>query len=117
MCDVVYDPADVSSTSNPVARKQYRCSACERPIFRGEQHYKLSCLHDGAWSDWRTHTTCIELTKYIALDLCEQRFWVVPDGPRDQRDTIREHMREHPLVLTMWRDHLRARNRAERRAA
>ena len=66
-------------------------------------------MYDGQWSTYRSHSACIELVRYIAFTVCEQR--TVYIGYIPLRERVREHQ-EHLAVLLMWRDILRAR-RAE----
>lgn len=112
MCD--YDDGerpDVWRESTHRARKQHRCDECRMPIVVGTVYVRCVGMYDGHWYGARVHPDCFALLKHIAFTVCGQDSYVLnnPDGLRWR---VREHYREAPEVLRMWRDILRAR-RAE----
>lgn len=119
MCDVMYEgeECELWFRSEPRSRKQYSCIQCGRPIVKGERYRRVRWLHDGQWGTHIVHTTCDEIAKYIAFQICEQEVYLLDSPDASLRESVREHMHDHPEVLGMYRDHLRARNQAERGVA
>lgn len=115
MCDVDYgDRADVWLETKPKARKVHPCIICGGRVFKGEVYFQVETLFDGSWARLRGHMTCVEITKFIAFDVCSQEVWFFGSDSYDLRENVREHMGEDPEVLRMYRDHLRDRRRVGR---
>jgi len=115
MCDVDYgERCEVWNRTTPRARRQHTCVQCDRPIVPGEKYLRVGALYDGHWSTITAHITCDEIVRYIAFQVCGQSIYFLDGGDTDLRGNVREHMSHDPVVLTMYRDHLRQRNRAER---
>jgi uncharacterized protein YlaI len=112
MCDIGgdYDGAEIYVRREVAARRAYVCSECELRIAKGTRHAVHRFFDEGSWSVLRTHTDCAALVEHVALVVCGQR--VTFYGLQPIRDRVREHYREAPEVLRMYRDVLRAR-RAE----
>lgn len=115
MCDI--DQGEQCDVWVPVERKaraSYHCAACRFNIVAGERYLRIGYMYEGSWGSMRVHISCKNLVEYIAFDVCGQEAYYF-DG--DLRENVREHMHEDPMVLLLYRDHLRQRNRAEREAA
>lgn len=118
MCDVggFDDPCQVWAKTTPRARREYPCVQCDRPIVKGERYLRVGALYDGCWTTVIAHVACDEIARHIAFEVCEQEIYFL-ESDLALRENVREHMREAPEVLRMYRDHLRQRNQAERGAA
>lgn len=102
MCDYIDEPCDVWAETPRVARKPWRCSECGRAIAPGTRYVESRGLYEGCWSTTRTHGPCLALVRYIAHTVCGQSTFMLAAMPL--RDRVREHYREDPTILRMYRD-------------
>lgn len=50
--------SDFGETTQPVARKDYRCEWCGETIQKGEKHAHFVGKWEGEFQDWRMHAEC-----------------------------------------------------------
>jgi hypothetical protein len=59
---------DVFNKSEVVARKQWKCTECDKAILRGEKHQVIRMLFEGEWSVERTCLICAEIRAAFYCD-------------------------------------------------
>jgi len=81
MADVDDDFEQVSSTSNPRARKTHVCCECHRTINIGEQYELYKGLWDGNWDAYKT---CIDCKSVRDVLFCSWTYEIMWDDIADQ---------------------------------
>lgn len=107
MCDYIDGRCDVWNETIRKARREHKCSECFRPILVGATYMDVRSLYDGRWNTARAHVECVKLRKHIAFDVCRQDLYVL-DGDMSLRESVREHYREAPELLGMYRRAMKA---------
>lgn len=64
------EPFTVSTATNPIARKEYRCTECRRTIKVGEKYHKLTGLCGGRWATDRTCSHCMAMSGFMN-EMCD----------------------------------------------
>lgn len=88
------------------ARKEHRCTECNRTIAIGERHEVMKGLYDGHWDTHRVCAQCIEARRWLA-EVCEG--WLYTTIEEDLREHVDGHeraLRTRPLTrLARWMHH------------
>jgi hypothetical protein len=95
-CD--YDPPSMIRESEPVARKDHRCTECGRRIAAGERYSYTWGIWDGMADTFKTCPRCLALRDYVKAHvpcLC----WAYGSVTDDCIEAAQEYAHEAPGLL------------------
>lgn len=78
------DPVELSTITEPRARKEHRCSECRGAILPGTQYVRIESLMDGAWWTFKTCPFCVAASRYFTRRAGET--WALGDLLSNLRD-------------------------------
>lgn len=84
-----YDSPSVYNESNPVAKKEHKCSECRRSIEIGERYCRVEGCWDGDWHTFKTCRHCVamaDVMRSISECFCPSMGNMLVDFFDDDRD-------------------------------
>lgn len=64
-CHCDFDPAEVYTITNPVARRQHRCEECGGVIAPGEKYQRVFMVFEGDASTIKTCSRCLDVLGFV----------------------------------------------------
>lgn len=65
-----YETPQVSTHTEPKAKKEHRCFECDGLILPGEQYVHVKYCLDGSWYEYKSCKDCHDLFKRFDVDTC-----------------------------------------------
>ena len=65
MCFIYDDYADVYDVTTPKARKEHKCTECNKPIEKGSVYHRVKMLFEGNWDVFKLCQFCQDLREAV----------------------------------------------------